>query len=216
MVVCMIRENCVKLDDALTALPDCPEVKIVMTGDITKDPKAWSEAGHLSTKARRNEIKKRMCDVDDPLKIVIVCDMWLTGTDIPCLHTLYIDKPMQGHTIIQAISRVNRVFKDKPHGLIVDYIGIGEQLREATATYTKGGGRGDPAPSVEESAKPLFLIGSRRQDCACRPSHTTRRAGPHRAVPVRSWGFDFRLVSVMQLEPDSCLLRRRCGQASLE
>ena len=99
-----------------------------------------------------------MCDADDSLKIVIVCDMWLTGTDIPCLHTLYIDKPMRGHTIIQAISRVNRVFKNKPHGLIVDYIGIGDELREATATYTKGGGRGDPAPSVAETAKPLFLL----------------------------------------------------------
>jgi type I restriction enzyme R subunit len=157
MVVCMIRENCVRLYDALTALPGCPEVKIVMTGDVTKDPKAWSEAGHISTKAKRDEFKQRMCDAEDPLKIVIVCDMWLTGTDIPCLHTLYIDKPMRGHTIIQAISRVNRVFKNKPHGLIVDYIGIGDELREATATYTKGGGRGDPAPSVDESAKPLFL-----------------------------------------------------------
>ena len=78
-----------------------------------------------------------MVDPDDPLKIVIVCDMWLTGTDIPCLHTLYVDKPMQGHTMIQAISRVNRVFSDKPHGLIVDYIGIGDELREATAKYSR-------------------------------------------------------------------------------
>ncbi len=156
MVVCMTRRNCVRLYDALTALPGCPEVKIVMTGDITKDPKDWAAAGHISTKAKREEIKKRMTDPDDPLAIVIVCDMWLTGTDVPCLHTLYIDKPMKGHTIIQAISRVNRVFRDKPSGLIVDYIGIGDDLREATARYTKGGGRGEVAPGVEESAVPLF------------------------------------------------------------
>ena len=130
MVVCMTRANCVALYDALTALPDCPEIKIVMTGNLGEDPPKWSRDGHLTTKAQRDLIKKRMVDPDDPLKMVIVCDMWLTGTDIPCLHTLYVDKPMQGHNMIQAISRVNRVFRDKPHGLIVDYIGIGEDLRE--------------------------------------------------------------------------------------
>ncbi|MBL8764307.1 MAG: DEAD/DEAH box helicase family protein, partial [Phycisphaerae bacterium] len=131
MVVCMIRENCVRLYDALKALPGCPEIKVVMTGDLGKDPEAWSKAGHLTTKQQREAIKKRMIDADDPLSMVIVCDMWLTGTDIPCLHTLYVDKPMKGHTMIQAISRVNRVFSDKPHGLIVDYIGIGDELRAA-------------------------------------------------------------------------------------
>ncbi len=80
--------------------------------------------------------------------MLIVCDMWLTGTDAPCLHTLYVDKPMKGHNMIQAISRVNRVFSDKPHGLIVDYIGIGDELREATATFGRGGGQGDGAPNV--------------------------------------------------------------------
>jgi type I restriction enzyme R subunit len=83
--------------------------------------------------------------------------MWLTGTDIPCLHTLYVDKPMKGHSMIQAISRVNRVFRDKPHGLIVDYIGIGEELREATGQYSAGGGRGEPAPDVGEEARGLFF-----------------------------------------------------------
>lgn len=156
MVVCMTRENCVRLYDALTALPGCPEVQIVMTGDITRDPPEWSEAGHLTTKKQREALKKRFKDPDDPLAIVIVCDMWLTGTDIPCLHTLYVDKPMRGHTIIQAISRVNRVFRDKPHGLVVDYIGIGDDLREATSTYTAGGGRGEPAPDVSSEAVPLF------------------------------------------------------------
>ena len=157
MVVCMTRENCVRLYDELTALPGCPEVKIVMTGNLSDDPPEWNLAGHLTTKGKRDTIKKRMVDPDDPLKIVIVCDMWLTGTDIPCLHTLYVDKPMQGHTMIQAISRVNRVFSDKPHGLIVDYIGIGDELRAATAKYSQGGGRGEPAPDIEEAAKPLFF-----------------------------------------------------------
>lgn len=157
MVVCMTRENCVRLYNELTVLPGCPEVKIVMTGNLSDDPPEWNQAGHLTTKGQRDIIKKRMVDPDDPLKIVIVCDMWLTGTDIPCLHTLYVDKPMQGHTMIQAISRVNRVFSDKPHGLIVDYIGIGDELREATAKYSQGGGKGEPAPGIEESAKPLFF-----------------------------------------------------------
>ncbi|MGQ0545293.1 MAG: type I restriction enzyme endonuclease domain-containing protein [Betaproteobacteria bacterium] len=82
--------------------------------------------------------------------------MWLTGTDIPCLHTLYVDKPMRGHNVIQAISRVNRVFRDKPHGLIVDYIGIGDELRDATSKYAQGGGQGEPAPDVEKEAWPVF------------------------------------------------------------
>ena len=157
MIVCMTRENCVRLYEALTALSGCPEVAVVMTGDISKDPPEWNEAGHISTKMKREAIKKRMVDPDDPLKIVIVCDMWLTGTDIPCLHTLYVDKPMKGHNMIQAISRVNRVFGDKPHGLVVDYIGIGDELREATATYARGDGRGEPAPEISQSAKPVFL-----------------------------------------------------------
>jgi len=156
MIVCMTRANCVRLYDAITTLPGCPEVKIVMTGDITKDPPEWSAAGHLTTKKQRDALKERLKDPDDPLAIVIVCDMWLTGTDIPCLHTLYVDKPMRGHTIIQAISRVNRVFRDKPHGLVVDYIGIGDDLREATSRYTAGGGRGEPAPDIGAEAVPLF------------------------------------------------------------
>jgi type I restriction enzyme R subunit len=132
-------------------------VKVVMTGDLGKDPEAWSKAGHITTKAQREAIKQRLIDPDDPLQVVIVCDMWLTGTDIPCLHTLYIDKPMRGHNIIQAISRVNRVFRDKPHGLVVDYIGIGDDLREATNTYTQGGGKGNPAPSIADEALPVFF-----------------------------------------------------------
>ncbi len=157
MIVCMERANCVKLLEALTALSDCPEIKIVMTGNLADDPPEWSQRGYLTTKAQREAIKKRMIDPDDPLQMVIVCDMWLIGTDIPCLHTLYIDKPMQDHNMIQAISRVNRVFRDKPSGLIVDYIGIGDDLREATARYTQGGGKGDPAPDLQATARPIFL-----------------------------------------------------------
>lgn len=157
IVVCMTRANAVRMYDALTALPGCPEIKVVMTSDPSKDPVEWNKAGHVTTKKKRDAIKQRMRDEEDPLKIAIVCDMWLTGTDIPCLHTLYVDKPMRGHTMIQAISRVNRVFRDKPHGLIVDYIGIGDQLREATALYTRGGGRGDPAPEVGKNALPVFF-----------------------------------------------------------
>lgn len=157
MAVCMSRENCVKLYNALTALPNCPEVKVIMTGDLSKDPPEWSAAGHITSKQQREAIKERMKDASDPLKIVIVRDMWLTGTDIPCLHTLYIDKPMRGHNIIQAISRVNRVFSDKPHGLIVDFIGVGDELREATSKYTKGGGKGNPAPELNGQAKVLFF-----------------------------------------------------------
>jgi len=157
LIVCMTRANCVRLYKALHALPGCPEIKIVMTGDLGEDPPEWSAAGHLTTKGQRDAIKKRMIDPDDPLKMVIVCDMWLTGTDIPCLHTLYVDKPMRGHNVIQAISRVNRVFRDKPHGLIIDYIGIGDELREATDLYGNGGGRGEPAPDIEGTARPLFF-----------------------------------------------------------
>lgn len=165
MVVCMTRKNCVRVYEALTALEGCPEVKVVMTGNLKADPKGWSEQGHITSKKQREAIKKRMVDPDDPLRIAIVCDMWLTGTDIPCLHTLYVDKPMRGLTMVQAISRVNRVFRSKPHGLIVDYIGIGDELREATNTYTRGGGSGEPAPDIEAQAVPLFLecLGGVRQ-----------------------------------------------------
>jgi type I restriction enzyme R subunit len=157
IVVCMSRRNCVKLYDVLTKLPGCPEVKIVMTGNLSEDPPAWSQAGHITTKPQRETIKARMKDIDDPLRIVLVRDMWLTGTDIPCLHTLYIDKPMKGHTLMQAIARVNRIFRDKPGGLVVDFISIGDELKEATKKYTQGGGHGNPAPYIDEEAKAAFL-----------------------------------------------------------
>jgi type I restriction enzyme R subunit len=157
MVVCMSRRNCVRLYDALKLLPGCPEIKIVMTGNLSEDPPAWSQAGHITTKPQRDAIKARMKDSTDPLKIVIVRDMWLTGTDIPCLHTLYVDKPMKGHTLMQAIARVNRIFGDKPGGVVVDFIGIGDELKAAAKKYTQGGGRGNPAPNLNEEAKAAFM-----------------------------------------------------------
>lgn len=142
MIVCMSRRNCVKIYDALTALPGCPEVAVIMTSNVGKDPVAWNP--HVRTKDSMEAIKKRFKKVEDPLKIVIVRDMWLTGFDAPCAHTMYMDKVMKGHGLMQAIARVNRVFEDKPNGLVVDYIGISGFLAEATKKYTGSGGEGKP------------------------------------------------------------------------
>ena len=171
MVVCMERLNCVRLYEALIDLPGCPEIKIVMTGNLSEDPPEWSQKGYLTTKAQRDAIKQRMIDPDDPLKMVIVCDMWLTGTDIPCLHTLYVDKPMEGHNMIQAISRVNRVFSDKPHGLIVDYIGIGDALREATAITHRAADRARWRPALTKKPGPYSW---RRSKIFMPPCHAER------------------------------------------
>ncbi|QKS28117.1 MAG: type I restriction endonuclease subunit R [Candidatus Accumulibacter similis] len=142
MVVCMSRRICVKLYDEITKLrPDwhsaddnAGAVKIVMTG-AASDPQEWQQ--HIGNKARRDLLAKRARDPKDPLKLVIVRDMWLTGFDAPCMHTMYVDKPMQGHGLMQAIARVNRVFRDKPAGLIVDYIGIAQSLKSALQQYSK-------------------------------------------------------------------------------
>lgn len=142
MVVCMSRRICVKLYDEIIKLrpewhsADDKEgaVKIVMTG-AASDPQEWQQ--HIGNKARRDLLAKRARDPKDPLKLVIVRDMWLTGFDAPCMHTMYVDKPMQGHGLMQAIARVNRVFRDKPAGLIVDYIGIAQNLKSALQQYSK-------------------------------------------------------------------------------
>lgn len=142
MVVCMSRRICVKLYDEIVKLrPDwhstddnAGAVKIVMTG-AASDPQEWQQ--HIGNKARRDLLAKRARDPKDQLKLVIVRDMWLTGFDAPCMHTMYIDKPMQGHGLMQAIARVNRVFRDKPAGLIVDYIGIAQNLKSALQQYSK-------------------------------------------------------------------------------
>lgn len=141
MVVCMSRRICVALYDAIIALR--PEwhsdddaggvVKVVMTGSAADVP-AWQP--HVGNKARRDLLAKRAKDPADPLRLVIVRDMWLTGFDAPAMHTMYIDKPMRGHGLMQAIARVNRVFRDKPAGLVVDYIGIAQNLKKALGQYS--------------------------------------------------------------------------------
>ena len=141
MIVCMSRRICVALYDEIIKLrpqwnSDDDEngvIKIVMTG-AASDPKEWQQ--HIGGKARRELLAKRAKDPDDPLKLVIVRDMWLTGFDAPSMHTMYIDKPMRGHGLMQAIARVNRVFRDKPAGLIVDYIGIAQNLKSALGQYS--------------------------------------------------------------------------------
>jgi type I restriction enzyme R subunit len=143
MVVCMSRRICVDLYEEIRKLrpqwheadDDKGAVKVVMTGSAS-DPDAWQP--HVRTKGRREALAKRLKDPKDPLKLVIVRDMWLTGFDAPCLHTMYVDKPMRGHGLMQAIARVNRVFRDKPGGLVVDYLGLADMLRKALAEYTEG------------------------------------------------------------------------------
>ncbi|WP_058834589.1 type I restriction endonuclease subunit R [Luteimonas abyssi] len=142
MMVCMSRRICVALYDQIVRLRPAwhssddaaGSVKIVMTG-AASDPVEWQQ--HMGNKARRDLLGKRARDPKDPLQLVIVRDMWLTGFDAPSMHTMYIDKPMRGHGLMQAIARVNRVFRDKPAGLIVDYIGIAQNLKSALAQYSK-------------------------------------------------------------------------------
>ena len=151
MIVCMSRRNCVKMYDALTALEGCPEIAVIMTSNIGKDPESWNP--HVRTKDSMEAIKKRFRTADDPLKLVIVRDMWLTGYDAPCAHTMYVDKIMKGHNLMQAIARVNRVFEDKPNGLVVDFIGIAGFLAEATKKYTGGGGEGKPTIDLDAAVE---------------------------------------------------------------
>jgi type I restriction enzyme R subunit len=157
MVVCMSRRICVDLHEAILKLrPDWASakdddsdaergkacvVKVVMTGSASDGPE-WQQ--HIRNKEKRRKLANRFKDSKDPFRIVIVRDMWLTGFDAPCLHTMYADKPMRGHGLMQAIARVNRVFRDKPGGLIVDYLGLADQLKQALATYTESGGKGHP------------------------------------------------------------------------
>jgi len=160
MVVAMSRRICVDLYDAIVKLrPDWHHadddkglIKVVMTGSAA-DGDTWQP--HIRNKARRDELATRFKNPDDPFQIVIVRDMWLTGFDAPSLHTMYVDKPMRGHGLMQAIARVNRVFKDKPGGLIVDYLGLAEELREALHIYTSNRGEGQLAYDVEDAVKVL-------------------------------------------------------------
>ena len=161
MVVCMSRRICVELYKAITAIrpgwhhedDDKGIIKIVMTGSAS-DPLDWQ--GHIRNKPRREELAKRFKDPADPFKVVIVRDMWLTGFDAPCLHTMYVDKPMRGHGLMQAIARVNRVFRDKPGGLVVDYLGLADQLKYALANYTASGGKGQTAIDQEQAVEAML------------------------------------------------------------
>jgi type I restriction enzyme R subunit len=156
MIVGMTRTICVKLYNEIIALRphwhnkdlDKGTIKVVMTSS-SDDPELFQ--AHHTTKQQRKDLATRMKDTNDVLKLVIVRDMWLTGFDAPSLHTLYVDKKMQGANLMQAIARVNRVYKDKPGGLIVDYIGIGQDLRNAMATYLQSGGEGSPIVDIKEA-----------------------------------------------------------------
>ena len=156
MVVVMSRRIAVELYKELVALrpawhgdgDEQGALKVVMTGSAS-DPLDWQT--HIRNKPRREALATRFRDANDPFKIVIVRDMWLTGFDAPSLHTMYVDKPMRGHGLMQAIARVNRVFKDKPGGLVVDYLGLANELREALATYTEAGGTGKTALDQSEA-----------------------------------------------------------------
>ncbi len=161
MVVCMSRRICIDLYRELVRLrPDWQSdddsegaIKVIMTG-AAADPADWQP--HIRNKVRREALAKRFRDPDDPLRMALVRDMWLTGFDAPSLHTMYVDKPMRGHGLMQAIARVNRVFRDKPGGLVVDYIGLAPELKRALATYTESGGTGETAVDQGEAVRALL------------------------------------------------------------
>ena len=161
MIVCMSRRICVDLyDEIIKIRPDWHSdddtegaIKVVMTGS-SSDPLNYQP--HVRNKQKRKALGERLKDPKDALKLAIVRDMWLTGFDAPALHTLYIDKPMQGHNLMQAIARVNRVYKDKEGGLIVDYIGIATELKKALSVYTDNGGKGSPTFDQEEAASVMM------------------------------------------------------------
>ena len=169
MIVCMSRRICVELYNALIALrPHWASVKdddseaekrkscvakIVMTGSAEDGPD-WQP--HIRNKEKRRKLATRFKDAKDSFRIVIVRDMWLTGFDAPCLHTMYADKPMRGHGLMQAIARVNRVFRDKPGGLVVDYLGLADQLKYALAIYTESGGKGSPSIDAAQAIAVLL------------------------------------------------------------
>jgi len=161
MIVCMSRRICVDLYTEIVKLrpswhhddDDKGVVKVVMTGSAEDGP-VW--AAHIRNKPRREALAKRFKDPNDPMKVVIVRDMWLTGFDVPCLHSMYVDKPMRGHGLMQAIARVNRVFKDKPGGLVVDYLGLADQLKKAMADYTESGGKGETTIDQEQAVRVML------------------------------------------------------------
>lgn len=156
MIVCMSRRICVELFNALVKLRpewESETLKVVMTGSAEDGPE-WQR--HIGNKEKRRKLAARFKDSEDAFRMVIVRDMWLTGFDAPCLHTMYVDKPMQGHGLMQAIARVNRVFKNKPGGLIVDYLGLASQLKNALSTYTQSGGQGNPTIDTKQAVEVMI------------------------------------------------------------
>jgi type I restriction enzyme R subunit len=222
LVVCMSRRICAKLFSAIVALrPDWDDgsdergsIKVVMTGsaadDLTMQP-------HIRNKPRRRVIEKRFKDPADPLKLVLVRDMWLTGFDVPSLHTMYVDKPMKGHSLVQAIARVNRVFQSKAGGLVVDYFGIADDLKRALATYIESGGTGDPVLSEQDAVavlqrdyeivRAMFhkfpLSGIPRRGYRAEDGRAKQRGRPHPGVG----GWEIALPSIM-CEPRKSVLPR--------
>ena len=189
MVVCMSRRICIDLYHALVRLrPDWHHgdddrgyLKVVMTGSAS-DPPDWQP--HIRNKPRREALAKRFRDASDPLRVVLVRDMWLTGFDAPSLHTMYIDKPMRGHGLMQAIARVNRVFRDKPGGLVVDYLGLAHELKRALATYTESGGTGQTALDQKE----VVAVMLEKYEICCSLFHGFDRSGWTTGTPAERLG----------------------------
>jgi type I restriction enzyme R subunit len=186
MVVCMSRRICVDLYRALVKLrPEWHDeedtrgtLKVVMTGSAS-DLADWQ--GHIRNKPRRMALADRFRDASDPFRIVLVRDMWLTGFDAPSLHTMYLDKPMRGHGLMQAIARVNRVFRDKPGGLVVDYLGLAHELKAALATYTESGGKGRAA--LDEAEAVAVMVEKYEVCCGLFGAVKTRTS----ALPKFDW-----------------------------
>jgi len=191
MIVCMSRRICVEMYNAIIKLrPEWASApndddngkscvaKIVMTGSAEDGPD-WQQ--HIRNKDKRRKLAARFKDSKDRFKIVIVRDMWLTGFDAPSLSTMYVDKPMRGHGLMQAIARVNRVFRDKPGGLVVDYLGLADQLKQALATYMQSGGRG--TPSIDTAAAIAVML--EKHEIACGMMHPFDWSKWHHGTPAQ-------------------------------
>ncbi len=190
MIVCMSRRICVEMYNAIVKLrpewasgPNDDDTgkkcvaKIVMTGSAEDGPD-WQQ--HIRNKDKRRKLAARFKDPKDPFKIVIVRDMWLTGFDAPSLSTMYVDKPMRGHALMQAIARVNRVFRDKPGGLVVDYLGLADQLKYALATYTQSGGKGEPSIDTAKAIGAML----EKYEIACGIMHGFDSSTWHTGTPA--------------------------------
>ena len=188
MVICMSRRICIDLYRELVRLRPAWHdddnrgvLKVVMTGKAA-DPPDWQP--HIRNKPRREALAKRFRDPADTLRIVLVRDMWLTGFDAPSLHTMYVDKPMRGHGLMQAIARVNRVFRDKPGGLVVDYLGLAHELKLALVTYTESGGTGETALDQEQAVAAML----EKYEICCSLFHGFDRTAWVEGTPAERFG----------------------------